>query len=127
MTTTVNRIQEEFIWPVLKEDMKEWIKNCPTCSERRTRDQREGQLDNRAVADIGEREDAGLLGPVNPAGTTEEKYILTMIDACFGIKMPNQLLKCWCTNTFLSGTSPERTIQTWGGSSQQPSLRKSWH
>ena len=61
--TTSEQISRKFIWPGMTQDIKQWIESCPTCKERRTRDQKEGQPDDRAVNDVNERWYMDVLGP----------------------------------------------------------------
>ena len=80
----INRIQEEFTWPELKGDVTEWITVCPTCAERKLHDQRKGQPDNKETMEVSDQIYANLLGPINPMGEADNRYVLTLAANTYG-------------------------------------------
>ena len=77
--TTTEQLSRGFNWPGMTTDIKRWIERCPTCTERKVRDQKEGAPDDRSADNVNERWYLDLMGPFNPAG--ESRYIMTVMDA----------------------------------------------
>ena len=83
ITKTLRKLQEAYVWPGMRTDVKDFVRKCPTCVTHGSRAVRlpMGELPlPRAPMQIVA---ADLIGPfvTSPEGNT---YILTMIDHCTG-------------------------------------------
>ncbi len=130
---TMARVQETYVWPGMKKDVREWISKCGLCQVHTKRKEKVSMGEMPIAHAPGQYVGIDLIGPLVPSRYSGARYIMTCIDHYDGwaeayplIRKTNEAVWERLRNEYIPRFSVPEVIITDQGSEFKGNEFKQW-